>query len=81
MPGYGAAIVVRDWYRIRRYMVTDDGHCANCGSPVPGIYDGPVGQWGPKRLLPVRSREPRRPEQAASDGVSCLTESLNLTPE
>jgi pyruvate formate lyase activating enzyme len=49
-PGCGAGVVVRDWYRMRRYHLTDDGRCRSCGTPVPGHYDGPVGQWGARRL-------------------------------
>ena len=52
-PSCGAAAVVRDWYAMRRYALTDDGRCRNCEAQLPGIYDGPVGQWGAGRL-PVR---------------------------
>lgn len=49
----GEALIVRDWYRIDRYAVSDSGHCNSCGAPVPGVYDGPAGDWGPKRQ-PIR---------------------------
>ncbi|GAB93089.1 AmmeMemoRadiSam system radical SAM enzyme [Gordonia rhizosphera] len=49
-PSCGAAVVVRDWYEIRRYELTDDGRCQRCGTTVPGVYDGPVGRWGGRRL-------------------------------
>jgi pyruvate formate lyase activating enzyme len=52
-PGCGAAAVVRDWYEMRRFGLTDDGRCLGCGTQVPGVYDGPVGQWGARRL-PIR---------------------------
>jgi pyruvate formate lyase activating enzyme len=52
-PGCGAAAVVRDWYAMRRFALTEDGHCLGCGTRVPGVYDGPVGQWGARRL-PIR---------------------------
>jgi pyruvate formate lyase activating enzyme len=52
-PGCGAAVVVRDWYVINRYGLTDRGGCAECGAAVPGRFDGPVGTWGARRL-PVR---------------------------
>jgi len=52
-PGCGAAAVVRDWYAMRRYGLTDDGRCRGCGSQLPGVYDGPVGRWGAQRQ-PVR---------------------------
>ena len=49
-PGCGAVVVVRDWYSMRRYALTDDGRCRACGTRLPGVYDGPVGHWGPRRL-------------------------------
>jgi pyruvate formate lyase activating enzyme len=49
-PGCGAAVVVRDWYAIRHYALTDDGRCRACGYRLPGIFDGPAEGWGPRRL-------------------------------
>jgi pyruvate formate lyase activating enzyme len=49
-PGCGAPVVERDWYVIRRYQLTDDGHCTSCGTAIPGRYDGPVGRWGGRRV-------------------------------
>ncbi len=49
-PECDAAVVVRDWYRITSYRLTDSGACVNCGTQIPGVYDGPVGDWGPRRL-------------------------------
>jgi pyruvate formate lyase activating enzyme len=49
-PGCGRAVVVRDWYRILRYDLTDDGACLACGTRIPGVYAGPVGHWGARRL-------------------------------
>ena len=46
-------MVVRDWYTILRYDLTDDGRCRTCGATVAGRFDGPVGTWGARRL-PVR---------------------------
>ncbi len=51
-PGCGAPVVERDWYVINRYALTDAGACVHCGHPVPGVYDGPAGTWG-RRRLPV----------------------------
>ncbi len=56
-PGCGDAVVVRDWYALRRYALTDDGRCRACGTAVPGRYDGPPGSWGPRRL-PLLVAEP-----------------------
>jgi pyruvate formate lyase activating enzyme len=60
-PGCGSAVVVRDWYAMRHYALTDDGRCRACGCQLAGIYDGPAGHWGPRRLPisgPRRRREP-----------------------
>jgi pyruvate formate lyase activating enzyme len=52
-PGCGADLIVRDWYEIGRYELTDDGRCRACSTRLPGVFDGPVGDWGARRL-PVR---------------------------
>lgn len=51
-PGCGTEVVVRDWYSMRLYLLDDHGACPSCGTPIPGVYDGPAGQWG-RRRLPV----------------------------
>ncbi|WP_205326123.1 AmmeMemoRadiSam system radical SAM enzyme [Glycomyces sp. YM15] len=53
----GEVLIVRDWYRIDRYAVSDSGQCDHCGAAVPGVFDGPAGDWGPKRQ-PIRMTEP-----------------------
>jgi pyruvate formate lyase activating enzyme len=35
---------------MRHYALTDGGRCRACGTQLPGIYDGPVGSWGARRL-------------------------------
>ena len=54
-PGCGSAVVVRDWYAMRHYGLTDDGCCPGCGYRLPGVYDGPAGHWGRRRLPLVTS--------------------------
>jgi pyruvate formate lyase activating enzyme len=49
-PHCDAAVVVRDWYVMQRYRLDDAGACRECGGAVPGVYDGPVGTWGARRL-------------------------------
>jgi len=49
-PGCGTEVMVRDWYEMRRYLLEDDGSCTACGVQIPGVYDGPAGQWGGRRL-------------------------------
>ena len=36
-PGCGAAVVIRDWYSMRHYALTDDGRCRACGTQLPGV--------------------------------------------
>jgi pyruvate formate lyase activating enzyme len=45
----GERVIERDWYRILRYRLTDDGRCTACGTRVAGVFDGPVGAWGARR--------------------------------
>jgi pyruvate formate lyase activating enzyme len=47
--GCGAKLIVRDWYRLLQWRLTDDGRCRQCGTPCPGIFDGAPGDWGSKR--------------------------------
>jgi hypothetical protein len=58
-PGCGAAVVIRDWYAMRRYLLDDDGACRVCGTRLPGVYDGPAGHWC-RRRLPVSVARARR---------------------
>lgn len=46
----GAAVVERDWYNILSWRLTGDGHCRECGAPVAGVFDGPPGEWGARRM-------------------------------
>ncbi|MBE0591339.1 MAG: AmmeMemoRadiSam system radical SAM enzyme [Gemmatimonadales bacterium] len=51
--GCGKAVIARDWYVLRGWGLTDDGCCADCGTPCAGVFAGPPGDWGGRRL-PVR---------------------------
>jgi len=42
--------VMTEWH------LTDDGRCRDCGTACAGVYDGPPGTWGAKRL-PVRLKD------------------------
>jgi pyruvate formate lyase activating enzyme len=57
-------IIERDGYRIARYRVTSDGHCKSCGTTIAGVFDGPAGHWGarrlPVRIAPLAGPESRR---------------------
>jgi pyruvate formate lyase activating enzyme len=51
--GCGTRVIERDWYQLGAYLVTADGRCEGCGTPVPGVFAGRPGRWGPRRV-PVR---------------------------
>ena len=49
----GATLIGRDWYRLTAWALSDEGHCLRCGTRCPGVFDGPPGTWG-RRRMPVR---------------------------
>ena len=51
--GCGSRVVERDWYQLGQYRLSDAGDCQVCGRRCPGVFDGPPGDWGPRRQ-PVR---------------------------
>ncbi len=53
----GAKLIGRNWYVLTEWNLTDEGLCLFCGSPCAGVFAGPPGRWGPKRL-PVRLQNP-----------------------
>ena len=55
-PGCGRAVIERDWYQLRAYHLDDAGHCRACGAQLAGVFDGPPGDWG-RRRVPVRLAE------------------------
>jgi pyruvate formate lyase activating enzyme len=52
-PGCDEALVERDWYTIKRYDITLDGHCPHCATPIAGRFGEFVQPFGPRRI-PVR---------------------------
>jgi pyruvate formate lyase activating enzyme len=46
----GARLIGREGYRISQCSVTDQGRCSGCGTPCAGVFDGPAGEWGGRRL-------------------------------
>jgi pyruvate formate lyase activating enzyme len=52
-PNCKRKVIGRDWYVLTEYHLTDDGHCRFCNYKIAGVFDGPPGNWGPKRL-PIR---------------------------
>ena len=52
----GARLIGRDWYVLSDWALTDDGDCRACGTPCAGVFEGPPGDWGARRL-PVRLKD------------------------
>jgi pyruvate formate lyase activating enzyme len=46
-------LIGRDWYEMTVWKLSDDGSCIYCGTRCAGVFDGPPGRWGSRRL-PVR---------------------------
>jgi pyruvate formate lyase activating enzyme len=46
----GVLLIERDWYELGRWGLTDDGRCAACGEPLPGVFAGRPGRWGSRRF-------------------------------
>jgi pyruvate formate lyase activating enzyme len=52
-PSCEHAVIVRDWYEIRDYRLSDDGRCGYCGTPLAGRYGVFAPPFGSRRI-PVR---------------------------
>ncbi|OHC74900.1 MAG: AmmeMemoRadiSam system radical SAM enzyme [Rhodospirillales bacterium RIFCSPLOWO2_12_FULL_58_28] len=46
----GEILIGRDWYQLSVWNLTDDGRCVKCGAACAGVFDGPAGTWGRKRM-------------------------------
>ncbi len=46
----GELLIERDWYKLGAWGLDDRGHCIHCGAVCAGVFDGPPGRWGPRRL-------------------------------
>jgi pyruvate formate lyase activating enzyme len=49
----GNMLIGREGYRLSTWTLSGSGVCNECQTPLPGVFDGPPGDWGPKRQ-PVR---------------------------
>lgn len=49
-PSCDAPLIVRDWYEILDYRLTDDGHCPDCGHAVAGHFAHFDGAFGNRRI-------------------------------
>ena len=55
-PSCGEAVIERDGYRLLAWRLDDHGHCRACGTGLAGVFDGPPGDWGPRRKPVVIGR-------------------------
>ena len=46
----GALLIARDWYELNHYLLTEDGHCPQCGTSCEGVFDDIPGNWGARRM-------------------------------
>ncbi len=51
--GCGEILIGRDWYELSDWGLSEDAHCAQCGTACPGVFETKPGTWGRKRQ-PVR---------------------------
>ncbi|MFP8880066.1 MAG: AmmeMemoRadiSam system radical SAM enzyme, partial [Myxococcota bacterium] len=59
----GQIAIGRDQYVLTHWALTDDGCCQSCGERCAGVFEGPPGEWGARRL-PVRLADFWGPVQA-----------------
>jgi pyruvate formate lyase activating enzyme len=52
-PSCENPVIVRDWYAIRAYHLSEQGACTSCGAQLPGRYQKFGKPFGPRRI-PVR---------------------------
>lgn len=48
-----AILIGRDWYELSTWNIATQGgrgFCTKCGTAVAGVFDGPPGRWGSRRL-------------------------------
>jgi pyruvate formate lyase activating enzyme len=48
--GCGKRVIGRDWYEITDWRLDEGGRCKHCGTACAGVFDGPAGIWGARRL-------------------------------
>jgi len=49
-PHCGTRVIERDWYELGAWGLTDTGACKSCRTQIPGVFAGPPGVWGARRL-------------------------------
>ena len=49
-PHCKAELIIRDWYQIKRYRLTKDGHCPDCNTAIKGCFGETAGEFGRRRI-------------------------------
>jgi len=49
-PACHEPLIVRDWYEIPAYRLTDDGHCPHCGAAIAGRFQHFGEPFGARRI-------------------------------
>lgn len=49
-PACAKRVIERDWYVIEGWRLSDEGRCLGCETQIPGVFAGPHGHWGAKRM-------------------------------
>jgi pyruvate formate lyase activating enzyme len=49
-PQCQAPLIVRDWYQIKQYRLTPNGHCPECDASIAGRFHVRSGNFGRKRI-------------------------------
>ncbi len=45
----GHLLIARDWYELSKWELDKEGHCKQCGTLCPGVFEAYHGDWGAKR--------------------------------
>ncbi len=54
-PSCHSDLIVRDWYEIKEYRLTRDGHCPDCDAAIAGHFESFVKAYGRHRMKVIPS--------------------------
>ncbi len=54
-PACGSDLIVRDWYEIKQYRLTGDGHCPDCHADIAGQFESFNKAYGRHRMRVIPS--------------------------
>lgn len=52
----GRRVITRSGYTISGWRLDDSGACLDCGTRLPGVFEGACGNWGARRMMVDLSR-------------------------